>query len=93
VVQILVEDEGPGISEEELEEVFKPFYRAARGRANGTLGAGLGLAISDRALKLHGGKINARNRSDGKGLSVTIQIPHSQTFQTSQKQPLAVVVG
>jgi len=74
-VQILVEDEGPGISEEELEEVFKPFYRAARGRANGTLGAGLGLAISERALKLHGGKINARNRSDGKGLYVTIQIP------------------
>jgi signal transduction histidine kinase len=75
VAQILVEDEGPGISEEELEEVFKPFYRAAHARANGTLGAGLGLAISQRAVKLHGGSINASNRSDGKGLQVTIRIP------------------
>jgi two-component system, OmpR family, sensor histidine kinase CpxA len=73
--QIQVEDEGPGISEEELEDVFKPFYRAAHARANRTLGAGLGLAISERAVKLHGGSINARNRSDGKGLQVTIQIP------------------
>jgi signal transduction histidine kinase len=75
MAQILVEDEGPGISEEELEEVFKPFYRAAHARVNGTLGAGLGLAISERAVKLHCGSINARNRSDGKGLQVTVQIP------------------
>jgi len=76
VARIQVEDEGPGISEEELEEAFKPFYRAAHARANGTLGAGLGLAIAERALKLHGGSINARNRSDGKGLQVAIQIPY-----------------
>jgi signal transduction histidine kinase len=83
VAQIQVEDEGPGISEEELESVFKPFYRAAHARANGTLGAGLGLAISERALRLHGGSINARNRSDGKGLQVTIQIPLLTESQTS----------
>jgi two-component system sensor histidine kinase CpxA len=75
VAQILVEDEGPGISEEELEEVFKPFYRAAHARDSGTLGVGLGLAISERAVKLHRGSINARNRLDGNGLQVTIQIP------------------
>jgi signal transduction histidine kinase len=82
VAQILVEDEGPGISEEELKDVFKPFYRAAHAHANGTLGTGLGLAISERALKLHGGSINARNRSHGKGLQVKIQIPLLDT-QTS----------
>jgi signal transduction histidine kinase len=75
VAQILVEDEGPGISEEELEEVFKPFYRAAHARMNQKLGVGLGLAISERAVKLHGGSIKASNRLDGKGLQVTIQIP------------------
>jgi two-component system sensor histidine kinase CpxA len=75
VAQILVEDEGPGISEEELGEVFKPFYRAAHARINRTSGAGLGLAISERAVKLHRGSINACNCSDGKGLQVTIQIP------------------
>lgn len=76
VAQIMVEDEGPGISEVELEHVFKPFYRAAQVRANGTSGAGLGLAIAERALTLHGGSITARNRSDGTGLLVTIQIPY-----------------
>jgi two-component system sensor histidine kinase CpxA len=75
MAQILVEDEGPGISEEELEEVFKPFYRAAHARINRNLGAGLGLAISERAVRLHRGSINACNRPDGKGLQVTIQIP------------------
>jgi signal transduction histidine kinase len=83
VAKIVVKDEGPGISEEELEDVFKPFYRAAHARANGTLGAGLGLAIAQRALKLHGGSVNARNRSDGKGLQVTIQIPLLSKSQTS----------
>jgi signal transduction histidine kinase len=85
VAQILVEDEGPGISDEELEEVFKPFYRTAHSRLNRTLGAGLGLAISERAVKLHRGSINACNRSDGKGLQVTIQIPLSHTSQTGQE--------
>src|SRR5258707_2760655 len=80
LAQILVDDEGPGISEEELAEIFKPFYRV---RANLTLGAGLGLAISERALKLHGGSISARNRSDGKGLQVTIQVPLLNKSRTS----------
>ena len=70
--EILVEDEGPGISEGELQEVFKPFYRAAHTRGSGT---GLGLAISERTIKLHRGSICARNRSDRTGLQVTIQIP------------------
>jgi two-component system sensor histidine kinase CpxA len=83
VAQILVEDEGPGISEEELKEIFKPFYRAAHAHANGTFGAGLGLAISERAVKLHRGNINACNRSDGKGLQVAIQIPLLNKSQTS----------
>jgi signal transduction histidine kinase len=83
VAQIVVEDEGPGIPDEELEQVFKPFYRAVQVRANETLGAGLGLAISERVLKLHGGNITARNRSDSRGLQVTIQIPLLGKSQTS----------
>ena len=92
VAQIVVEDEGPGISEEELEHVFKPFYRAAHARANGTLGAGLGLAISERALKLHGGSIKARNRSHGRGLQVTMEVPllnksETSAFPSQENQP------
>jgi signal transduction histidine kinase len=82
VAQILVEDEGPGISEEDLEGVFKPFYRAAHACARRPTGIGLGLAISERALSLHGGSVNACNRLGGKGLQVTIRIPLSR--QTSQ---------
>jgi two-component system OmpR family sensor kinase len=85
MAQILVEDKGPGISEEELKEIFKPFYRAAHARANRRSGVGLGLAISKRAVESHGGNINARNRSDGKGLRVTIQIPLSEVSQTKSK--------
>jgi two-component system, OmpR family, sensor histidine kinase CpxA len=83
LAQILVDDEGPGICEEELGEIFRPFYRAADARANGTLGAGLGLSLSERALKLHGGSIKARNRADGKGLQVSIQIALLNKSQTS----------
>ena len=83
VAQILVEDEGPGIPEEELEEVFKPFYRAAHTRIRQKLGVGLGLAISERAVRLHLGSINACNRPDGKGLQVTIQIPRLNKSHSS----------
>jgi signal transduction histidine kinase len=75
VAQIVVEDEGPGISEEELKEVFKPFYRTSDARADGTPGTGLGLAISERAIKLHQGTIEVSNRCDGKGLQVAIKLP------------------
>jgi signal transduction histidine kinase len=86
MAQILVEDEGPGVSEEELKEVFKAFYRAAHARINQKPGVGLGLANSERAVKLHRGSINARNRPDGKGLQVTIQIPLLNKSQLSAGQ-------
>jgi signal transduction histidine kinase len=84
--QILVEDEGPGISEEELKEIFKPFYRTLHARINQKLGAGLGLAISERAVNLHSGSIKASNRCDGKGLQVAIQIPILNKSQSSAGQ-------
>jgi signal transduction histidine kinase len=90
--QILVEDEGPGISEEELEEVFRPFHRAAHARISQKLGVGLGLAISERAVKLHGGSVKASNRSDGKGLQVAIQIPLLNKSHLSARQFLPTVV-
>jgi two-component system sensor histidine kinase CpxA len=69
-----VRDHGPGVPEEMLLDLFRPFYRAGEVRERQTGGAGLGLAITERAILLHGGKIKAVNASDG-GLIVEISIP------------------
>ena len=71
---IQVRDHGPGVPEEILPHLFQPFVRveAARDRSSG--GHGLGLAIADRAIRLYGGSIVARNEHD-EGLSVLIRLP------------------
>jgi two-component system sensor histidine kinase CpxA len=71
---ISIADSGPGVPEEALEKLFRPFYRIddARGRLTG--GAGLGLAITERAVRLHGGTVKASNRPEG-GLLVQIRLP------------------
>jgi len=72
VVRVL--DRGPGVAAEDLEKIFQPFYRIDDARNRQTGGAGLGLSIADRAVRLHGGQIRASNRAEG-GLEVEIRIP------------------
>ncbi len=69
-------DHGPGVPEDELEAIFRPFYRVegARERAETDRGTGLGLAIAERAASAHGGKISAGN-AEGGGLQVEIVLP------------------
>jgi two-component system sensor histidine kinase CpxA len=69
-----VSDSGPGVPEDALGKLFQPFYRLddARGRLTG--GVGLGLAITERAVRFHGGKVSAFNRVEG-GLMVEIRLP------------------
>jgi two-component system sensor histidine kinase CpxA len=73
-VELRVRDHGPGVPTEALGEIFRPFTRveAARDRASG--GAGIGLAITERAVRLHEGTVSAAN-ADGGGLEVTIRLP------------------
>lgn len=71
---IEVADEGPGIPEEELEEVFAPFHRLEASRSLETGGHGLGLAIARAIVRGHGGDIRLSNRSGG-GLKASIFIP------------------
>jgi len=54
---LAVEDDGPGIPEEERERVFEPFYRLDRSRDRATGGFGLGLSIARKAVLLHGGSL------------------------------------
>jgi two-component system sensor histidine kinase CpxA len=69
-----VRDHGPGVPEAELSEIFRPFYRASSSRDRQSGGTGLGLAITERAVTLHGGRLQASN-IEGGGLIVEIHLP------------------
>src|SRR6266852_5020700 len=77
VVRVL--DSGPGVPDEALQKIFEPFYRLDDARNRQTGGAGLGLSIADRAIRLHGGQLRASNRKEG-GLEVEIRIPAAAGF-------------
>ena len=76
---IRVADAGPGVPEAALMKIFEPFYRLDDARNRQTGGAGLGLSIADRAIRLHGGQVHASNRKEG-GLEVEIRIPATPGF-------------
>src|SRR5579862_2987795 len=85
-------DSGPGVPEDSLGKLFEPFYRLddARGRLTG--GVGLGLAITERAVRFHGGKVAAFNR-DGGGLMVEIRLPMIAGTALAPKQIETVSAG
>jgi two-component system sensor histidine kinase CpxA len=71
---IRIRDRGPGVPEHALSHLFLPFYRVADARDRQTGGTGIGLAITERAVRLHGGTVTATNAPDG-GLIVEIVLP------------------
>ena len=71
---IVVRDHGPGVPEDALEELFRPFYRVEEARDRLSGGSGLGLAIAERIIRLHGGTVKAVNARD-QGLRVEIRLP------------------
>ena len=73
---LTVRDHGPGVPDQEISNLFRPFYRLDAARERQTGGAGLGLAIAERAVRLHDGAITARN-AEGGGLLVEIRLPAS----------------
>jgi two-component system sensor histidine kinase CpxA len=75
-VRILVRDQGQGVPESELVNIFEPFYRVADDRNRQSGGTGLGLAIADRVVRVHGGTIKARNTLPH-GLEVEILLPQA----------------
>jgi two-component system sensor histidine kinase CpxA len=76
---VVVSDSGPGVPDAALTKIFEPFYRLDDARNRQTGGAGLGLSIADRAIRLHGGQLRASNRKEG-GLEVEIRIPAGSGF-------------
>jgi two-component system sensor histidine kinase CpxA len=71
---VRVSDCGYGVPADALEKLFQPFYRLDDARGRQTGGVGLGLAITERAVRFHGGSVAATNRAEG-GLVVEIHLP------------------
>ncbi|HIC48181.1 MAG TPA: HAMP domain-containing protein [Methylophaga sp.] len=74
-LSIVIEDNGPGVAEADLESIFKPFFRGHLTERNDSIG--LGLAIAYRAIDTHGGEIKASNRENG-GLRVEVNLPYKK---------------
>jgi signal transduction histidine kinase len=70
--ELVIEDSGPGIPEEERQKVFERFYRLSESRASGS---GLGLSIVQRIVELHDGHIAIEDAADGSGTRVRVRFP------------------
>lgn len=73
---ISVDDDGEGVPEQELEAIFRPFYRVSTARDRHSGGTGLGLAITESAIRQHSGSIVAKHSALG-GLRIEIGLPLS----------------
>ena len=71
---IKIEDDGPGIPENEYDNVFKPFYKIDKGRTESKSSVGLGLSIASDIIRSHGGNVKLE-KSNLKGLEVRIIFP------------------
>lgn len=73
-IVVRVSDDGPGIPEADMPNLFEPFYRVDRSRSRKTGGYGLGLSISKRIMEAHGGSIVATNNI-GRGATFILTLP------------------
>ena len=83
---VRVTDHGPGVPPDALGKLFRPFYRLDDARGRQTGGVGLGLAITERAVRLHGGTVRAANRPQG-GLMVEIRLPLESSVPVESPKP------
>lgn len=84
-----IRDYGPGVPEPALENLFKPFFRVEADRNKSSGGVGLGLSIAERAVAVHGGRIQARNAAPG--LAVEILVPIGVTGTRRDKRETVAV--
>jgi signal transduction histidine kinase len=83
---VRVRDHGPGVPEDSLSTIFEPFYRVDEARDRAAGGIGLGLSITERAVRGHGGTVEAHNAPDG-GLVIEIRLPIRPTAVPAQESP------
>jgi two-component system sensor histidine kinase CpxA len=83
VVAVIVADNGPGVPESELDEIFKPFYRPELARTRATGGTGLGLAIVKDCIEACGGTVTCRNLSP-RGFEVEMRLAAADSLSITQ---------
>ena len=74
MVELSVQDSGPGLSSEDIDRIFDRFYRTDTARQREDGGSGLGLAIAKSIVQAHGGQLSAESES-GSGLNVIVRLP------------------
>ena len=86
--RLTVEDSGKGISPEFLPRVFERFTQADSSATRTAGGLGVGLALVRELVELHGGEIDARNRSDSAGAVFTVRLPLQAGESTQRAKPV-----
>lgn len=81
-LELRIIDQGPGIPDHQLEQVFEPFIRLEPSRSRHTGGSGLGLGIARHIIQAHGGQVVLRN-SPSAGIEVRIGLPRPGPFDTA----------
>jgi len=76
-ITVTVDDDGPGLPDEEIKKIFRPFYRVEGSRSRETGGTGLGLAVVRSVVRAHGGEVTIANREGG-GLRATVTLPDGE---------------
>jgi len=78
-VTLSVQDNGLGISDQELKRIFKRFYRVPNRTLSHVKGTGLGLFIVRTIARKHGGRVFAKSEGEGRGTTVVLELPRSTT--------------
>lgn len=76
---VKISDHGGGVPEDELGQIFRPFYRIGEDRTRKTGGIGLGLAIAERAVTAHKGTITAKNANGGLEIEIGLEVAEART--------------
>ena len=87
-VAIVVEDEGPGIPDEERRRIFEPFYRGQSAQELAIEGSGIGLNIVQQVMKSHGGRVRVANGAS-KGARFVLQLPAMKAAGRLPVEPAA----
>ena len=82
MARIVIEDDGPGIPPELIDQVFEPFFRADPARRQDIPGAGLGMTIANELIQRAGGRISIANGPGG-GLTQVVELPEAKSAEAA----------
>jgi signal transduction histidine kinase/CheY-like chemotaxis protein len=91
-VALRICDDGPGIPKELLPRIFEPFVQGGQSLARSEGGLGLGLALADTIVRLHGGSIDAQPNEDCPGVSFTVRLPSAEASGDAPAKPTSTAV-